>query len=146
MRSTTFYAHHLITQGHTNQGQWLGAGIGTGGNSQYLGFKLYFSRGYGSFFIQRRNPDLDYTWFIDSVKYPNGNANNFAATRNIRAFFDIGISGAYAIVPDLMLSGSVVFRDEHNPLNEGEVLLNMMNINSLHRYNLYFCLGIKYTI
>lgn len=41
---STFYAHHIITQGHTNRGQWLGAGIGTGENSQYLGFKLYFPK------------------------------------------------------------------------------------------------------
>jgi hypothetical protein len=63
--SSTFYAHHIVTQGYTNQGQWLGTGIGTGGNSQYLGFKLYFLKGYGQFFIQRRNPDLDYSWYID---------------------------------------------------------------------------------
>jgi hypothetical protein len=67
---STFYGHHIITQGHTNRGQWLGAGIGTGGNSQYLGFKLYYPKGYGSLFLQRRNPDLDYSWFIDSRKYP----------------------------------------------------------------------------
>jgi hypothetical protein len=144
MRSTTFYAHHIITQGYTNQGQWLGAGIGTGGNSQYLGFKLYYPKGYGHIFVQRSNPDLDYTWFIDSKKYPNGNADNFAAVRNMRAFLDIGISTTYSVIRNLRLSGSIVFRDEHNPQNEGEVLSNQKSDKSLHRYNIYISFGLAY--
>jgi hypothetical protein len=132
---STFYFHHFITQGHTNQGQWLGAGIGTGGNSQYLGFKLYFPKGYGNLFVQRRNPDLDYTWYIDSKKY----SNVHEAEYNIRAFLDFGISGLYFIMPNLNVSGSLVFRDEHNPLNK-------TNSNvSVHRYNLHLAASIKYS-
>jgi hypothetical protein len=141
--STTFYAHHDIKQGHTNQGQWLGAGIGTGGNSQYLGFKLYFPRGYGQLFFQRRNPDLDYTWYIDSKKYPPSGDTNSIAESNIRTFFDFGTSGLFWITQDLSLSGSIVFRDEHNPLNKS--MLDRFLSDSLHRYNVYFSLGIKYS-
>jgi hypothetical protein len=130
---STFYAHHLITQGHTNRGQWLGAGIGTGGNSQYLGFKLYFPKGYGNIFIQRRNPDLDYTWFIDSKKYNNVHT----AERSIRAFFDFGISGLYYIIPNLSVFGSFVFRHEHNPLND--------ETKTPYRYNVNLTTSIKYT-
>jgi hypothetical protein len=57
---TTFYAHHIVIQGHTNRGQWLGAGVGTGGNSQYLGFTLFYKKGYANFFIQRQGIDNDY--------------------------------------------------------------------------------------
>jgi len=135
---STFYAHHLITQGHTNRGQWLGAGIGTGGNSQYLGFKLYFSKGYGNLFIQRRNPDLDYTWYIDSKRYENIHEAEY----NIRAFWDFGISGLYYFFPNLSISGVFVFRDEHNPLN----LSKHGSINSEHRYNAYFSVSVKYSI
>ncbi|MDR2410225.1 MAG: capsule assembly Wzi family protein, partial [Bacteroidales bacterium] len=56
----TFYAHHVITQGHTNQGQWLGAGLGTGGNSQYLGFTLFYNRGSSELFFQRQAINADY--------------------------------------------------------------------------------------
>jgi hypothetical protein len=133
-RVSTFYAHHRITQGHTNRGQWLGAGIGTGGNSQYLGFKLYFPKGYGNLFIQRRNPDLDYTWFIHT-KRPDG----YNPRWSIRAFFDAGIAGQYFITPNLSVSGSLVFRDEHNPLNQSD------NEKSEHRYNAYIAAGIKYS-
>jgi len=130
---STFYAHHIITQGHTNRGQWLGAGIGTGGNSQYLGFKLYFPKGYGNLFLQRRNPDLDYTWFIDSKKYENVHI----AEHSIRAFFDIGISGLYYIIPNLSVSGSFVFRWEHNPLND--------EAKTLYRYNANLVAAVKYS-
>jgi hypothetical protein len=141
--SSTFYAHHIITQGHTNRGQWLGAGIGTGGNSQYLGFKLYFQKGYGQILVQRRNPDLDYTWFIDSKQYPKGGATAGYAEWNIRAFLDFGLAGLYFITPDLSINGSLVFRDEYNPLNHTEPL---GNFNSAHRYNVYVSLGLRYSI
>jgi hypothetical protein len=132
---SSFYSHHVITQGHTNRGQWLGAGIGTGGNSQYLGFKLYFPKGYGNLFVQRRNPDLDYTWYIDSKRY----SDVHEAERNIRAFFDFGISGLYFILPNLNVSCSFIFRDEHNPLNKSNW------IDSIHRYNVYLATFIKYS-
>ena len=138
---STFYAHHIITQGHTSRGQWLGAGIGTGGNSQYLGFKLYYPKGYGQIFIQRRNPDLDYTMYIDSRKYPNEFANgNWVAEGNIRLFMDFGIAGLYYITPKVSVYGSLVFRDEHNPLN-----VSNPDRSSIHRYNAYLAASIKYT-
>jgi hypothetical protein len=140
---STFYAHHVITQGHTNSGQWLGAGIGTGGNSQYLGFKLYFPRGFGQFFVQRRNPDLDYTWFIDTRNYPKEGATAGYAERNIRTFLDFGLSGLYGVTPDISVYSSIVFRNEYNPLNHSEPV---GNIKSAHRYNFYLSLGFKYAI
>jgi len=138
--STTFYAHHKITQGHTNRGQWLGAGMGTGGNSQYLGFKLYFPTGYGQLFVQRSNPDLDYTWYFDTKEHKYGYA---LAEGNIRAFLDFGISGLYYLFPNLSISSSVVLRDERNPLNVAE---DEAGLPSVHRYNVYVALGIKYSL
>jgi hypothetical protein len=139
---STFYAHHVITQGHTNRGQWLGAGIGTGGNSQYLGFKLYFPNGYGNLFIQRRNPDLDYTYFIDS-KNQSGNFGQgiWQAEYNIRAFLDFGISILYYVLPNLSVSSSFIFRDEHNPLNRA---LPDSGGRSEHRYNVQLSASVKY--
>ena len=137
--SSTFYAHHQITQGHTNRGQWLGAGIGTGGNSQYLGFKLYFPKGYGSIFVQRRNPDLDYTWFIDSKKSNSSDLN--VAENNIRAFIDFGLSGIFYFLPGLSVYSSMVFRDEHNPLNQSIP----DTTKSERRFNFYIAASVKYT-
>jgi hypothetical protein len=133
---TTFYAHHIITQGHTNQGQWLGTGIGTGGNSQYLEFKLYYQKGYGKLFLQRRNPDLDYTWYIDS----NHVGTDYVAEGNIRASIDIGISNLYFITKNISLSGFIVFQNEYNPLNKSVPSTRA----SIHRYNMHFSFLIKF--
>jgi len=130
---STFYAHGLITQGHTNRGQWLGAGIGTGGNSQYLGFKLYFPKGYGNLFLQRRNPDLDYTWYIDSKKYSGSHVE-----QSIRTFLDIGVSNLYYIKPFLSVFGACIFRFETNPLND--------KTNTPYRYNVNLTASIKYSL
>jgi hypothetical protein len=140
--SSTFYAHHITTQGYTNRGQWLGAGIGTGGNSQYLGFKLYFPKGYGQFFVQRRNPDLDYTWFIDSNQHSDEfKKGNWVAEGNIRLFLDFGLSGLYFITDKLSVSGSFIFRDERNPLNKSKSIIDH---SSIHRYNTCFSAMVKY--
>jgi hypothetical protein len=138
---TTFYAHHIIKQGYTNRGQWMGAGIGTGGNSQYLGFKLYFPRGYGQIFMQRRNPDLDYSWYIDSNYYATVYNKRVLAAYHIKAFLDIGISGLYYINRNIMVSGSLIFRDEHNPLN---ISASVTDQTSVHRYNIHLSAMIKY--
>lgn len=139
---TTFYAHHKVTQGYTNKGQWLGAGIGTGGNSQYLGFRLYHKKGSVDFFIQRRNPDLDYTMFIDSKTYPKDNPETKGfAERNIRAMLDFGISGNYYFTDDLNLYGKFVYQDERNPLNLGN-----KDSSSIHRHNCNISVGVKYEL
>lgn len=125
---TTFYAHHIITQGYTNKGQWLGAGIGTGGNSQYLGFKLYYPKGSSNFFIQRVNPDLDYSMFLDK--------NDENAETSIRVLLSLGYEQDYFITQNLKLNGKVVYTRDENPLNDDklETLRNNVNV----------ALGVKY--
>jgi hypothetical protein len=96
---STFYAHHKVTQGYTNKGQWLGAGIGTGGNSQYLGIELLYPQGKTSFFVYRYNPDLDYVWFNSQfdTTYSNnmktilaiGTNSNIFLTKNFILFSQI---------------------------------------------------------
>lgn len=140
---STFYAHHKVTQGYTNGGQWLGAGIGTGGNSQYLGFMLYYKRGSVDFFMQRRNPDLDYTMYIDSKKYPKDDPDTAGiAEGNIRALLDFGLEAQYFFHPDFSGKLGIIFEDEHNPLNDS---VNG-NIYSKHRYNVSVQLSAKYRL
>lgn len=132
---STFYAHHKVIQGYTNGGQWLGAGIGTGGNSQYLGFKVYFPIGYINIFIQRRNPDLDYTMYIDNRN------NHDNAESNIRAIYNLGLESSLYILKDVLIKQSFVFSDEHNPLNT-----SYGSYSSTHRYNFYYSLLFKWEI
>ena len=114
--ATTFYAHHKIIQGHTNKGQWLGSGIGTGGNSQYIGCKLYYPQGTFELFLQRVNPDNDLTWFIDGPK-SKAIDKGVTAEDSIRTNYNIGIKTLYYITKSLWISGRFVFVHEYNPTN-----------------------------
>ncbi|HSW29001.1 MAG TPA: capsule assembly Wzi family protein [Longimicrobiales bacterium] len=55
----TYYVHHRVPQGYTHRGQILGAGIGPGGNVQFLGADLYHRGGRVGTFVQRRVHDND---------------------------------------------------------------------------------------
>jgi Capsule assembly protein Wzi len=55
----TWYDHGLVLQGYTQEGQVIGAGVGPGGNSQYLGFDLFRPGGRLGGFVQRRVTDND---------------------------------------------------------------------------------------
>ena len=132
----SFYTHHIILQGYTNKGQYLGAGIGSGGNSQYLGFKLYYSKGSTNFFVQRTNPDLNYSYFQDDAE----DKTNDEKKQSIRTTLDFGITSFYCLSSRLHSKLSFVFRDEHNPLNENR------QTDSIHRFNAHISLWLKYLL
>lgn len=58
----TFYVHGRSTQGYTNEGQLLGASIGPGSSSQYLGSSLYFNKGRIKVFAQRVAQNNDFLY------------------------------------------------------------------------------------
>lgn len=137
---TTFYCHGEISQGHTNRGQCFGAGIGTGGNSQYLGFEFFHPKGSVTLFGQRRNPDLDYTMYIDAKNdAENIKKGIFNAEGNIRCNLDFGVSTIFFFTENLMETAKFVFEDERNPLNKAASYGK-----SEHRYNCSITLGAKY--
>jgi hypothetical protein len=103
--ATTFYAHHIITQGHTNRGQWLGAGIGTGANGQYIGFKTFYKKGFFNIFIQRENSDNDYIWFIGRSK-----------GAEFSAILSFGVENLYKFTDFLSLFTKIVYSEIFNPL------------------------------
>lgn len=57
--SPTWYEHHRVSQGYTHRGQILGAGLGPGGNAQYLGADFIRPDGRLTFFLNRRVHDND---------------------------------------------------------------------------------------
>lgn len=59
---TGYYSHSQIKQGYTNQGQILGAGTGSFGNSQFLGYKVYHPYGNIMLFYHRHSPDNNYIY------------------------------------------------------------------------------------
>ncbi|SMO32118.1 capsule assembly Wzi family protein [Fodinibius sediminis] len=73
-----FYVHSRSRQGYTNRGQLLGAAIGPGSNSQYLGSSLFFDQGRIKFFVQRVAKNNDFLYLSDAmiqneVQNPNNN-------------------------------------------------------------------------
>ncbi|MDR2021466.1 MAG: capsule assembly Wzi family protein [Treponema sp.] len=120
---TTFYAHHLVVQGHTNRGQWLGAGIGTGGNSQYLGFTLFYKKGYADLFIQRQSIDNDYVRYI------------IRDTHYKKALLSFGVDNYINLYKHLGLYTRFVYSLIHNPAYDAS--------NHFKDNNFYISLGIK---
>ena len=107
---TSFYEHHRIRQGHTNGGQWLGAGIGTGGNSQLLAFRLYNPSGYSTFYVWRQNPDLGYSF------HPSRWGEEDAET-HIRANLHFGAETYQHLDEHVALGLGAVYTYEWNPTN-----------------------------
>ncbi len=99
----TFYMHHEVTQGHTNEGQWLGAGIGTGGNSQYLGFRVYSgAQGVDSreIYIHRYNPDND---FKNRETIKTGDDVDEIGKNNYRTILAVGVKSSSRLIGRLDL-------------------------------------------
>ncbi len=118
----TFYSHGQMRKGYTNRGQWLGAGNGTGGNSQYLGFKVYHKKGYLNTFVHRSNPDNDYIYaFSVGTLNPDPADPNFDDIKlnhikDFKAVVSLGANAVHFIRSNLQLKGGAIFIVEHNPL------------------------------
>ena len=140
-----FYAHHKVTQGYTNEGQYLGAGIGGGGNSQFLSYKLFYPKGSSELFVYRINPDLNYSYFLAPRDSSVAKPNDYVKA-SIRAIVNIGISSQYYFTNNLSLKGSFVFSDEHNPTNfNSNLYKENRSEDSVHRYNYVTDLSLKYS-
>lgn len=137
----SFGFHHQITQGFTNRGQYIGSGIGYGGNNQYLGFKLYYPKGYSEIFILRNNPDNNYL-FKESIYDVSTGEDGELHKRTwnyFKANFVVSISSAYYITPDFIVSGEFAYDRIVNPLyNYGNIydVWNNFHIMLKLKYNL----------
>jgi hypothetical protein len=136
----SFYFHHLITQGYTNKGQWIGAGSGWGGNSQHLEFRLYYAKGFSGLFIQRSNPDNNYLYSQAVEDVANNGDLSIKLYRTFKASFAVGISSSYFITKNFNITGGLVYNPVVNPLYENDK--NRMDIVV---HNLAFRIGTKYT-
>jgi hypothetical protein len=134
------YFHHLIVHGYTNRGQWLGAGTGWGGNSQYLGFKLYYPKGSSSLFFQRNNPDNNfiYSKAIYETATPELEEKYFTSWK---ANFAVGINTNYFLTNAFSLGGGFVYNLIMNPqyyLTKSNYWLDEL------MHNFYFQLSVNY--
>ena len=105
--TNSFYMHHQIKQGYTNQGQWLGLGTGTGGNTQYIGFMLYYPKGATNIYINRYNPDND---FLFRFTTPSGGyPNNHLYDRDFKTVLAIGIQTQFFIIDRIRLNCGLAY-------------------------------------
>lgn len=114
-----FGFHHKITQGYTNEGQWLGSGIGYGGQSQYLGFKLFYPKGSSLIFIHRYNPDNNFLFkeAINAVASTEGENNLHDKTWNFyKGILAIGLNSNYFITDSFDIEGGIVYQKIVNPI------------------------------
>ena len=60
----TYYVHHVVGQGYTQNGQVIGAGVGPGGGSQQFAADLYAGWGRAGLYVRRdvRDNDSFYRW------------------------------------------------------------------------------------
>ncbi|AEF81612.1 conserved hypothetical protein [Leadbettera azotonutricia ZAS-9] len=109
------YSHGTIKQGYTNQGQWLGAGSGWGGNSQYLEFKLYYPKGTSSLLIQRTNPDNNFLYskaIEASASQDNLERQYYTSWKSN---FIIGINTRYFVTKQISIGGGFLYNLIINP-------------------------------
>lgn len=132
-----FGFHHQITQGYTNKGQWLGSGIGYGGNSQYLDYVIYYPKGKTKIYFTRNNPDNNYIYSKAINASANKDKLNSKFFTSWKANFVFGIETLYFITPSFTINGGVGYNLIINPLyqNTSELL-----------HNFVFNVGLKYTL
>lgn len=120
-----YYAHHLVLQGYTHDGQLLGAPIGPGGNQQFVGIDLYDVWGRVGLFAQRRVHDNDayYVWAED-----NGQRfDQHDVSLDVRAH-------ALFFVDDFEVGGALTFTRQFNRYFFGPSVRNY-NVQLSARWN-----------
>jgi hypothetical protein len=128
-----FYFHHIIKQGYTNRGQWLGSGIGAAGNSQYLAFKLYYPKGHSLLFVSRNNPDNNYLY--KEAVYASAENKELARnnSNSNKANFLIGLHSGYYLTSSFLLSGGLTYdliiNPFYGPTKAGEILTLVHNLS-----------------
>jgi hypothetical protein len=108
------YTHGIIKQGHTNQGQVLGASIGPGSSSQYIGAEGFFEKGSIGLFIQRIavNDFFHFTYYNTNKIAPRGRGGAKDPWRH-RINLNIGVTGRYKAGP-VLLSGKIIWDKNYN--------------------------------
>lgn len=127
-----FGFHHQITQGYTNGGQWLGSGIGYGGNSQYLGYTVYYPKGSILLYLHRYNPDNNFLYKDTIGTATIKDDNRFFSWKT---FFAGGVSTETFIDPKVRMHAGVALVQVRNPL---------YLVKAKTEYNFNASLGIKY--
>ncbi|GHV89106.1 hypothetical protein AGMMS50267_14660 [Spirochaetia bacterium] len=139
-------------QGYTNRGQWIGAGSGTGGNSQYLEFKVYYPKGTSSLFVQRNNPDNNFLYgkavYASADRTDNGYSEmEKRYFKSWKANVIIGASTNYLLFDQLSIGGGFTYNLIINPyyyFYKGDDFSDLWTDEYMHNFS--FQLRIKWIV
>lgn len=139
----SFGFHYQITQGYTNKGQWLGSGIGYGGNSQYLEYKVLYPKGTTSIFMGRNNPDNNFIYQKAINSETKDTAQKYGHA--FKANYYLGATTNYFLTQHLCISGGFIYNYIINPLYNIRDE-NKETVGDDQIFNFQIQLGIKYNI
>lgn len=139
------YFHGIVIHGHTNRGQWLGAGTGWAGNVQHIGFRLFYPKGSSYFFIQRDNPDNDYLYWkaVYASALDNDRELHSLYMNNFKGNFSLGVSTNYFLINNLNIGAGFVYNLIINPYYY-HFKDNSAGWNIDYMHNFSFQLSLKY--
>lgn len=142
-----YYADDRIRQGHTNRGQLIGAAIGPGSNSQFLGLDAYFDTGRIGLFVRRLADNnhfhYEYDRFLDR---PEEFRQGFGDYWRNRTDLTIGTRGLF-YYQNFMISANFSWTKLFNygRYNYGQFGgLNIANFEPNDKINVQFHLGLTY--
>lgn len=141
-----FGFHNIITQGYTNKGQWLGSGIGYGGNSQILAFNVFYPKGNTILFVWRNNPDNNYIYSKTITTTSSDKDIYYRYYVAYKANFNVGFTTNYFVTKDLSVLGgfsyNLIFNPRYNPSKEDEETDWYQVPTKIHNFQIQ--LGAKY--
>ena len=127
-----FNFHHQITQGFTNEGQYLGTMYGNGGNSQIMMLNIYYPKGKSSFLLGRNNPDNTYSY---------NTLNNHNET--YKANFLISLDSLYYITKNFSIQSGITYNfiinSKYWTKTDDDKIICTDSLNNFH-----FLLNFKY--
>ncbi len=107
---TYYYRHSRIVQGHTNGGEVLGAAVGPGSGSQYLGAEGFWGDGMLGLFVQRVEDNDFFHYEYYDTNSPNPPTSDIYRHR---INLNIGLKGAYKTGP-LLLNAQLIWNKNYN--------------------------------
>lgn len=102
-----YYSHHQIRQGYTNRGQILGAGSGYFGNSQFLGYRVYYPRGSTMLSFHRFCPDNNY--ILNKAVETDANTVNKDYWEHYESYIIWKLESSFFLFKSLCLTGSIAY-------------------------------------
>ena len=130
-----YYSHSLISQGYTQNGQIIGAGSGYFGNSQYLGVKLYYKKGFVNIFAHRNAPDNNYIYNMSVNAGDNFSQLSKDYWARFKTHFSVGIDTSYFLTSHFLIDTAFVYTHTlYNTYKVGESFISNFDIKVELKY------------